>query len=51
MKQKIKYVYRIDTDSIIQKMSEEGYVVKQISGTGDVDFVWILFEKDVNNFL
>ena len=48
MQQEIKRSYVGGTSDLIRLMSKDGYVVKQIAGTGDEDYVWILFEKTSN---
>ena len=48
MQQVIKRCHVGAIDDLINLMSNDGYVVKQISGTGDVDYVWVLFEKTSN---
>ena len=48
MQQEIKRSYVGATSDLIGLMSKNGYVVKQIAGTGDEDYIWILFEKPSN---
>lgn len=33
----------------IKEMAKKGYIIKQISGTSDGQYVWTLFEKNINN--
>lgn len=33
----------------IKEMAQKGYIIKQISGSGDHQYVWALFEKNINN--
>jgi len=48
MQQVIKRRHVSAIDDFLELMSKDGYTVKQISGTGDEDYVWILFEKTSN---
>ena len=48
MQQVIKRSYVGGTYDLITLMSKDGYVIKQIAGTGHEDYVWILFEKTSN---
>ena len=47
MDQKIKRLgyYSSYFDSEVENILKDGYVIKQISGTGDYHYVWVLFEK------
>lgn len=48
MEQEIKQVSEANTSIEIAQMKEQGYYVKQISGTGNDRYIWILFEKSNN---
>lgn len=49
MEQKLKRLSYGILDSEIEDMIELGYIIKQISGSGDNYYVWVLFEKNINN--
>ena len=49
MEQQIKRIFYVMVDREINSMKEQGYYIKQISGTGTADYVWVLFEKTNNN--
>ena len=48
MEQKIDRITYSSLDDEVKYMKELGYTIKQISGTGDNYYVWVLFEKDTN---
>ena len=49
MEQEIKQVSEANTSNVIAHMKEQGYYVKQIAGTGNDRYVWVLFERNINN--
>ena len=48
MEQKIDRISYSSLDSEVKYMRELGYTIKQISGTGDDYYVWVLYEKNNN---
>lgn len=49
MEQKIERISSGLLDDEVKYMKELGYNIKQISGTGDAYYVWVLFEKNISN--
>lgn len=46
MEQELKRIYYPSADIEIQLMKDKGYYIKQISGSGECSYVWVLFEKN-----
>ena len=48
MEQEIKRLYYPSANDEIKYMKNKGYIIKQISGSSTSDYVWVLFEKNIN---
>jgi len=49
MEQKLLRLNYYDSyEAEIKEMAKYGYIIKQISGSGDNQYVWALFEKNDN---
>lgn len=48
MEQKIERIGYASLDGEIRHMKDLGYIIKQISGSGNDYYVWVLFERNNN---
>jgi len=49
MEQQLKRLSYGSLNYEVEAMIKLGYIIKQISGSGDNYYVWVLFEKNISN--